>query len=66
MRHVESQNKKITRFLENGGRISQIIAYELFNCLILASRISDIKAKGYDVKTKMIRNRCKRYAEYYL
>ena len=46
-----SQANKIINYLEQGGSLSQIEALRLFGCGRLAARISDIKKRGYSIRT---------------
>tara|TARA_X000001388_G_scaffold77361_2_gene77860 strand:- start:348 stop:575 length:228 start_codon:yes stop_codon:yes gene_type:complete len=61
-----SQEKQIRHYLESGGRISGISALDKFGCYRLSSVIFNLRDKGLDIKTKMIKNGQKSYAEYYL
>jgi hypothetical protein len=61
-----SQEKQIRHYLESGGRISGIDALDKFGCYRLSSVIFNLRDKGLDIKTKMIKNGQKSYAQYYL
>jgi len=49
-----SQNEKILRFLQSGGRITSLMSYELWGCTRLASRIHDLKTAGHLIKSETI------------
>ena len=61
-----SQEKQIRHYLESGGRVSGISALDKFGCYRLSAVIFNLRDKGIDVKTKMVKNGQKSYAEYYL
>lgn len=68
---TESQNAMILRYLQERGTITSAEAYSYFACSRLASRICDLRKKGYNITAtrKTGRNRygnpCT-YAEYRL
>ena len=51
---IESQEKMILRFLQNGNSITSLQALHLFGCFRLSGRIFDLKQKGYNITTEMI------------
>ena len=62
-----SQTKSILNHLESGKGITTKEARKICQCERLAARISDLRAKGYDVITLMKQARNKSwYAEYWL
>jgi hypothetical protein len=63
-----SQNKQILEYLKNGNSITPLTALEKFNCLRLSARILDLKDKGYNIKTEMVKSKLsgKTYAKYTL
>ena len=61
-----SQEKIIKHYLESGGKVNGIMALEKFGCYRLSAVIFNLRDKGLDIKTKMIKNGQKSYAEYYL
>ena len=63
-----SQEKQIRHYLESGGRVSGIFALDKFGCYRLSSVIFNLREKGLNIKTKMVKNDNgqKSYAEYYL
>lgn len=68
---IPSQIDRILAVLESGGTLTALDALEDFGCSRLASRITDIKRRGYPVASRMVqrRNRYGRLclvAEYYM
>jgi hypothetical protein len=63
-----SQEKQILHYLECGYSISGISALDKFGCYRLSSVIFNLRSKGIDIKTKMVKNKNgrKSFAEYYL
>ena len=61
-----SQEKIIKHYLESGGKVNGIMALEKFGCYRLSAVIFNLRDKGLDIKTKMIKKGQKSYAEYYL
>tara|TARA_R100001443_G_scaffold59147_2_gene69520 strand:- start:335 stop:568 length:234 start_codon:yes stop_codon:yes gene_type:complete len=61
-----SQAKNIKHYLESGGKLTPLDALTKFNCFRLAAVIFNLRDEGLDVKTKMVKNGQKTYAEYYL
>lgn len=51
---IDTQNAKILEYLNNGNTITSLEALNLFGCFRLASRISDLKKKGYAIKRQMV------------
>lgn len=63
----ESQNGKILAWLQEGNKITQMDALNLCGCFRLASRIYDLRERGYDIiKEMIILPNGKRVAEYSL
>ena len=63
----ETQNAKILAWLEDGNKLTQKEAYERFQCFRLASRIHDLRDKGWNITKEMIITTTgKRVAEYSL
>ena len=50
-----SQCQAIAAFLESGKSITSLQALNLFGCMRLASRICDLRDKGYDIETQRIK-----------
>lgn len=65
---AQTQNQKIKEYLENGHKLTSLEALNLFGCFRLASRISDLKKQGMNIKTEMVTdsNTGKQYASYSL
>ena len=62
----ESQNAKIRSWLEDGKRISPLLALHLFGCFRLASRIWDLRERGMNIGNDwVIESDGKRHKEYY-
>lgn len=61
-----SQSKQVKHYLESGGKLTPIEALDKFGCFRLAAIVYNLKEEGLEVKTKMIKNGQKTYAEYYL
>lgn len=65
----ESQNKRIFAYLMEGHRITSLEALNLFGCMRLASRISDIRRDHPEVNIKVDRIETatkKKEAQYYV
>lgn len=70
-RKQPSQLDRILAVLESGGTLTSLDALEDFGCSRLASRITDLKRKGYPVASRMVTRRNRygrlcRVAEYYM
>ena len=52
--------------LLTGGAITPLEALKMYGCMRLGARIWDLKKMGYKIKTKMVKDGDKRYAEYSL
>jgi hypothetical protein len=64
---MESQNKQIKSYLEQGNTITAITALEKFKCFRLASRITDLKESGMQIGSQFIKlENGKRVKEYWL
>lgn len=62
-----SQTDRILEYLLAGNSITSLEALNLFGCIRLASRISDIKARGYLVYSEFIKTPTdKKVKRYYL
>lgn len=65
----ESQNKRILAHMLNGMRITSLEALQLFGCMRLASRISDIRKSHPELTIKVDRvsvSSGKKVAQYYI
>jgi len=66
-RSSASQTDRILEYLLAGNSITSLEAINLFGCIRLASRISDIKARGYLVYSEFITTPTeKKVKRYYL
>ena len=64
---MESQNKMIKKFLENGNSITGLDALNRFQCNRLASRICDLKDSGMSIESQFIKLESgKRVKEYWM
>ena len=64
---MESQNKMIKKFLENGNSITGLDALNRFQCSRLASRICDLKDSGMNIESQFIKLESgKRVKEYWM
>lgn len=62
-----SQRAQIQKYMENGHRITQLEALNLFGCMRLATRVFEMRERGIDVRTDMITVPSgKRVAQYYI
>lgn len=66
-----SQCDKILKYMQENVFINTKIARKLFRCERLASRISDLKTRGYNIGRNIVTYKDEdgqtvRYAEYYL
>lgn len=66
-----TQEQRILAWLESGKPLTQYEAMREFGCMRLASRISDLRRRGYPIKTrtKTVTNRYGEktsVAEYYM
>lgn len=50
---TESKISKIQKWLEEGNRISTILAIQMFDCMDLKSMIHKLRAKGIPVKSSV-------------
>ena len=67
LKSSSSQNTAIAKFLEEGNTITSLLALKLFGCMRLASRISDLRMRGYNIQVSTITlPNGKRVAEYKL
>jgi len=54
-----TQNDEILIDLQRGDRITQMDALMHYGCMRLASRINDLRKKGYPIKTNMKTINCR-------
>lgn len=68
--HRPTQNERVLAYMREHGGITQLEALNVIGVMRLASRISDLKRRGYNITSKMetVKNRygekcsVKRYA----
>ena len=63
---LESQNKMLLNYLMRGWAITPIDALELFGILRLGARIHNLRQKGHNITTTLVKDGNKRYASYRL
>lgn len=61
-----SQSAAILSHLKRGTPITPVQAFSRFGVLRLAARIAELKGAGHDIQSRMIKNKGKRYAAYWL
>ena len=61
-----SQNDRIASYLKAGKSITPLQALAKFDCWALSSRVSNLRKRGIDVKSKLIEKNGKRFSQYYL
>lgn len=61
-----SQNTQILTHLKTIGPITQLDALCLYGCMRLASRIEELRCRGYSIITVMVEKGGKRFASYRL
>ena len=70
--HKDTQCEQIIRYMDEHGSITSLEAMKNFGCMRLASRINDLRKKGYLIVRNMVRMENEdgsyrgRYAEYHL
>lgn len=55
--NCESQSVAIARYLEAGGRLTPLLALELFGCFRLAARVGELRNRGMVIQTDWIQVR---------
>jgi len=60
----EAQTRQVLKHLEDGNTITPIEALNLFGVFRLADVIFKLRNKGHGIKTTMIKQGRKRFAEY--
>lgn len=48
-----TQNEMILKYLQDNGEITPLDALREFGCMRLASRISELRAKGYPITSEL-------------
>lgn len=62
----DAQCDLILSFMKRNGSITALDAMQECACMRLASRIYDLRCRGYNIVSTMIKNNGKRYAQYRL
>ena len=62
----ETQFKNIFEALKKGEKITALDALKRWGCFKLAARIFEMKRAGYDIKTKIVTDGKKHFAQYYI
>jgi hypothetical protein len=50
-----SQKIAILRFLQEGNRITPLLALEKFKCMRLGGRCFELRKEGYNIKSEMVK-----------
>lgn len=61
-----SQSEMILEYLESGKKLTSLEALDKFGCFRLASRIHDLKKRGYKILSEDIEKNNKRYSVYWI
>lgn len=56
-----SQNAQILAYMQDGNKITSLLALKLFGCMRLASRICDLRERGYDIIAEKIQTHSGKY-----
>lgn len=60
-----TQCNMIAEYLENGYSITALEALQMFGCMRLASRICDLRDRGYNIATCKIKTETGKYVTEY-
>lgn len=60
-----TQCELILAYLQDGNRLTSLEALKLFQCMRLASRIHDLRDRGYDIKNERIQVPSGKYVTQY-
>ena len=60
-----TQCNMIADWLTNGNTLTSLDALKMFGCMRLASRICDLRDRGYDIETKRIKLSTNKYVTQY-
>lgn len=61
-----SQNQQILNHLKSGKSITPLEALRRFDSLRLGARIYNLRMAGHDIKSRIVENNGKRFAEYWM
>lgn len=59
-----TQNEIILKHLQERGKITSIVAMHKYRIMRLASRINDLRKKGYRIESVTMKNKRKHWTEY--
>ena len=67
----ETQCDRILKYMNDFGSITQLQAIADLGCMRLASRVSDLRKRGYPIRKRMVTGKNRyaektNYAEYYM
>ena len=54
MKATESQNKRLAKYLRDGGKVNPLMAWQNLGICRLSARIFDIKELGLNVQSRFI------------
>ena len=54
MKATESQNKRLAKYLRDGGKVNPLMAWQNLGIYRLSARIFDIKELGLNVQSRFI------------
>ena len=63
---MKSQNEMILDALMKGESLTPIDALNRFSCFRLGGRIHELRQRGYDIKTEIVKDGGKSFARYSL
>lgn len=63
---MRTQNERILAHLTRGQALTPMTALNRFGVLRLAARIAELKKRGHDIRTHMVRRKSKVFAAYRL
>jgi Helix-turn-helix domain len=61
-----AQCKQILSHLQGGHSITPVEALNKYKCFRLAARINDLRVRGYEIITRLVKRNGKKYASYSL
>jgi hypothetical protein len=61
---MSSQLKEIRHYLESGGKLTPLEALDKFGCFRLAAIVHNLREEGLNIKTTMVKQGQKSFAEY--
>ena len=63
---MKSQCNQILRYLQSGKSITPLQALKKFGCFRLGARVWDLRDKGHDIRSELVKIGEKRVAKYWL